>query len=93
MGALRGKLPVPTPRLHGREPDVPDVEVAAQVGEVLRVLHGVEPPGVLGPADWAAFVGQRRAVCVERQRKRGLFDFEPAMRGAFEYEFASVGFS
>jgi hygromycin-B 7''-O-kinase len=100
-----------------------------------KALHAIEPPAVLGPVDWAAFIGEQRAVCVERQRKRGLdawwleripafldgvdlgaeppvllhtevmsahllrrngvlsglFDFEPAMRGAFEYEFASVG--
>lgn len=122
-------------RLHGEEPVVPDVEVSARVGEMLKALHAVKPPAVLGPVDWAAFVAERRAVCVERQRKRGLdarwleripaflggvdlgaeppvlvhtevmsahllrrngvlsglFDFEPAMRGAFEYEFASVG--
>ncbi|MCG8923141.1 hypothetical protein [Lentzea sp. CC55] len=58
--------------LHGKEPDVPDVEVAARVSEVVRALHGVEPPAVLGPADWTAFVAQRRSACVEQQRKRGL---------------------
>ncbi|GGN28083.1 phosphotransferase [Lentzea pudingi] len=122
-------------RLHGEEPVVPDVEVSVRVGEMVKALHAIEPPAVLGPVDWAAFVGERRAVCVEQQRKRGLgarwleripafldgvdlgaessvllhtevmsahllrrngvlsglFDFEPAMRGAFEYEFASVG--
>ncbi|MET9231842.1 aminoglycoside phosphotransferase family protein [Lentzea sp. NPDC003310] len=122
-------------RLHGEEPAVPDVEVSRQVGEMLRALHAVEPPEVLGPADWAAFVVGQREKCVERQREHGLderwleripafldrvdlgdqpavllhtevisahllwrngmlsglFDFEPAMRGAFEYEFASVG--
>lgn len=150
MEALHGKLPTPElhatgllddwayvlmSRLHGEEPEVPDVEVGAQVGEMLKALHAVEPPAVLGPPDWAAFVAERKAACVEQQRKRGLderwleripafldgvdlgdeppvllhtevmsshllwrngrlsglFDFEPAMRGAFEYEFASVG--
>lgn len=122
-------------RLHGEEPEVPDVEVSAQVGEMLRALHEIDPPGVLGPGDWAGFVAGQRAGCVALQEKRklepywleqlpefldgvdfgagpavllhtevmsahllrrngklsGLFDFEPAMRGAFEYEFASVG--
>jgi hygromycin-B 7''-O-kinase len=122
-------------RLHGEEPAVPDVEVSRQVGRVMKALHAIEPPGVLGPADWASFVAGQREKCVERQRKHGLeerwleripafldgvdlgdeppvllhtevmsahllwrngvlsglFDFEPAMRGAFEYEFASAG--
>ena len=122
-------------RLHGEEPDVPDVELSARVGEMLKALHAVEPPATLGPGDWAAFVAGQRKGCVEQQRKRGLgerwleripgfldgvdlgaerpvllhtevmsghllrqngklsglFDFEPAMRGAFEYEFVGVG--
>ncbi|MFD4640676.1 phosphotransferase family protein [Lentzea sp. NPDC058436] len=122
-------------RLRGDEPRVPDVEVSAQVGDMLKALHAIAPPEVLGPRDWAAFVGEQRATCVEQQRKHGLnrlwlerisefldgvefgdeppvllhtevmsahllsrngrlsglFDFEPAMRGAFEYDFASVG--
>lgn len=122
-------------RLRGEEPVVPDVEVSARVGEMLKALHAIEPPAVLGPGDWVAFVDVQRRGCVELQRKRGLearwleripaflgsvdlgreptvlvhtevmsahllrrngvlsglFDFEPAMRGAFEYEFASVG--
>lgn len=122
-------------RLHGEEPAVPDAEVSAQVGEMLRTLHEIEPPAVLGPRDWAAFVAGQRQGCVALQEKRkldpywleqipgfldgvdvgdeppvllhtevmsahllwrngklsGLFDFEPAMRGAFEYEFASAG--
>ncbi|GAB2841440.1 aminoglycoside phosphotransferase family protein [Lentzea nigeriaca] len=122
-------------RLHGEEPKVPDVEVSAQVGEMLKALHEIAPPEVLGPGDWAAFVAERRAKCVEQQRKHGLgewwleqipefldgvdlgeaepvllhtevmsahllrqngklsglFDFEPAMRGAFEYEFVGAG--
>jgi hygromycin-B 7''-O-kinase len=122
-------------RLRGEEPAVPDVEVGARVGEVLKALHAIEPPAVLGPGDWAAFVAGQRRGCVELQRERGLderwleripafldavdlgderpvllhtevmsahllwrkgklsglFDFEPAMRGAFEYEFASAG--
>ncbi|WP_167971483.1 aminoglycoside phosphotransferase family protein [Lentzea indica] len=122
-------------RLHGSEPDVPDVEISVQVGEMLAALHEVEPPDVLEPKDWAAFVAEQRAGCVEQQRKRdlsehwleqipeflddvdlgdvrpvllhtevmsvhllqqkgklsGLFDFEPAMRGAFEYEFVGAG--
>ncbi|GLY54567.1 aminoglycoside phosphotransferase family protein [Lentzea sp. NBRC 102530] len=150
MEALQGKLPTPElhatgllddwayvlmSRLHGEEPETPDVEVSRQVGEMLRTLHAVKAPHVLGPGDWAAFVRRQRAGCVELQRKRGLqdewleripqfldgvefgdaqpvllhtevmsahllwrngkisglFDFEPAMRGAFEYEFASAG--
>ncbi|MFD4674992.1 aminoglycoside phosphotransferase family protein [Lentzea sp. NPDC058450] len=150
MEALHGKLPAPKlhatgllddwayvlmSRLHGEEPETPDVEVSRQVGEMLKVLHGIAAPEVLGPEDWAAFVARQRAGCVELQRKRGLedrwleqiprfldsvdlgdaepvllhtevmsahllwrggelagvFDFEPAMCGAFEYEFASVG--
>ncbi|GGU68276.1 hypothetical protein GCM10010178_70070 [Lentzea flava] len=27
---------------------------------------------MLRPGDWAAFVAERRAKCVEQQRKRGL---------------------
>lgn len=121
-------------RLHGEEPAVPDVEISVQLGEALKALHEVEPPAVLEPRDWAAFVAEQRAGCVEQQRKRklderwleqipefldsvdlpsgevllhtevmsvhllqqngklsGLFDFEPAMRGAFEYEFVGAG--
>ncbi|WP_394621566.1 aminoglycoside phosphotransferase family protein [Lentzea sp. JNUCC 0626] len=150
MAALQGKLPTPKlhatgllddwayvlmSRLHGKEPTTPHVEVSRQVGEMLRMLHAVKAPDVVGPGDWAAFVQRQRAGCVELQRKRGLedrwleqipdfldevefedakpvllhtevmsahllwrngkltglFDFEPAMCGAFEYEFASVG--
>ncbi len=122
-------------RLHGEEPDVPDVEVSVQTGEMLAALHEIEPPAVLGPVDWAAFVVEQRAGCVALQEKKklsphwleqipefldsvdlgneagvllhtevmsahllqqngklsGLFDFEPAMRGAFEYEFVGAG--
>lgn len=121
-------------RLHGEEPEVPDVEISVQVGEMLKALHEIEPPAVLQPRDWAAFVAEQQAGCVEQQRKRklgerwleqipefldsvdlrsdtvllhtevmsvhllqqngklsGLFDFEPAMRGAFEYEFVGAG--
>ena len=122
-------------RLHGEEPEVPDVEISAQVGAMLRALHEIAPPAVLEPEDWAAFVAEQRRGCVERQRKHqlderwleqipefldgvdlpadrgvllhtevmsvhllqrngklsGLFDFEPAMRGAFEYEFVGAG--
>lgn len=122
-------------RLHGSEPEVPDLEVSVQVGELLRALHEIEPPDVLGPRDWDAFVTDQRADAVERQRKRGLderwleqipefldgvdlgrptpvllhtevmsahllwrhgklsglFDFEPAVRGAFEYDFVGAG--
>ncbi|MEV6241977.1 aminoglycoside phosphotransferase family protein [Lentzea sp. NPDC051838] len=122
-------------RLHGEQPEVPDVGVSAQVGEMLKALHEIVPPEVLKPADWGEFVAKQRAGCVERQRKHGLgerwleqipefldgvdlasqdpvllhtevgsmhllrqngklsglLDFEPAMRGAFEYEFAGAG--
>ncbi|PWK79459.1 hygromycin-B 7''-O-kinase [Lentzea atacamensis] len=122
-------------RLHGEEPDVPDVEISAQVGEVLAALHEIAPPEVLEPRNWAAFVAGQKAGCVVQQEKRklperwleqipefldsvdlgeprpvllhtevmsvhllqqngklsGLFDFEPAMRGAFEYEFVGAG--
>ncbi|MFS8101837.1 aminoglycoside phosphotransferase family protein [Lentzea alba] len=122
-------------RLHGEEPSVRDVAISGQVGEMLAALHSVEPPVVLGPQDWDAFVARQRQGCVEQQRKHklaehwleqipefldsvdlqassgvllhtevmsghlvqqngklsGLFDFEPAMRGAFEYEFVGAG--
>lgn len=100
--------------LHGKEPDVPDVEVAARVGEVVRVLHVGEPPPRCsdprtGRRSWRSggplalssnanvgwvsggWSGSRTSPAVWTSVPSGLFDFEPAVRGAFEYEFAGVG--
>jgi hygromycin-B 7''-O-kinase len=116
--------------------------LAQQLGETLAALHQLPPPVITDwwPADWPAFVAQRRAQAAGEQRAlglpalwadqipaflgavalpagppvllhtevmrehllatespdrtwrlSGLIDFEPAMRGEHEYEFAAVG--
>jgi hygromycin-B 7''-O-kinase len=115
--------------------------LSGQLGETIAALHCIPPPAIPGwrPADWPAFVAERRAQCVSEQRSlglpalwaeqipgfldevalqsgppvllhtevmrqhllvtegpdgawrlSGLIDFEPAMRGEREYEFAAV---
>jgi hygromycin-B 7''-O-kinase len=49
--------------------------IADQAGELLAVLHGLDPgplEPVLGPPDWAGFLASQRATAVERQREAGL---------------------
>lgn len=115
--------------------------VAAQLGEGVRVLHGLDTTPLADlPPHWPDFIAAQRASATERQRARkldpawcalvepflqrwmppapprlallhtelmrdhvfvaegprgwqlaGLIDFEPAMVGAPEYEFASAG--
>jgi hygromycin-B 7''-O-kinase len=51
--------------------------VASQAGERLAALHGLDPKplhGILGPADWAGFLGGQRATATERQREVNLPD-------------------
>ncbi|MFI6099102.1 aminoglycoside phosphotransferase family protein [Lentzea sp. NPDC051213] len=103
MEALHGKLPVPTPklhdtglldewayvlmsRLHGDEPEVPDVEISVQVGEFLDSVD-------LEPEEPVLLHTEIMSVHLLQQNGKlsGLFDFEPAMRGPFEYEFVGAG--
>lgn len=148
-GALDDWTFVLMERLHGRSladawPEIPPDErepLADVLGECLAALHAVDAQETRVPGpDWAGFVREQRARCLEQQRARGLgpewleqipsfldavelaapargallhtevmrehllvapgarglalsglFDFEPAMIGAHEYEFASVG--
>jgi hygromycin-B 7''-O-kinase len=49
----------------------------SEVGEMLAALHGLDPEplcGILGPADWAAFLTGQRATAVERQHEVRLPD-------------------
>jgi hygromycin-B 7''-O-kinase len=49
--------------------------IADQVGELLTVLHGLNPApldGLIGPANWGEFVAGQRATAVPRQREAGL---------------------
>jgi hygromycin-B 7''-O-kinase len=154
IGALDDWTYVLMERLHGRSladawPEIPPDQrepLADALGECLAALHAVDAGETRVPRpDWAGFVRQQRARCLEQQRARGLgpewlaqipafleaqdavdaallgpgrgallhtevmrehllvapgprglalsglFDFEPAMIGAREYEFASVG--
>ncbi|APU13377.1 putative homoserine kinase type II (protein kinase fold) [Actinoalloteichus fjordicus] len=139
MSRLRGTS---LARVWRRLPPDNRASVAENLGTALAELHAVNTPAVdeLGPADWAEFIEDQRANCLERQLESGLapawaeqipefldsvdlhteatsallhcevmgehllvtpgdegwelsglFDFEPAMRGASEYDFASVG--
>ena len=138
MTQLEGRL------LSDAWPDMPAADrdrFAAELGETLAALHGIDTsPLDRLRFDWPAFLQRQRESAVDRQRRRGLaahwleripefldawmpaaegprallhtelmrehllvaprnkrweltglFDFEPAMVGAPEYDFASCG--
>ncbi|MFE0188731.1 aminoglycoside phosphotransferase family protein [Streptomyces sp. NPDC058989] len=72
MSRLRGTdLAVAWPRIPRADQD----RIATEAGETLAALHALDPApltDVLGPGDWGAFLGSRRAAAVEQQRSRGL---------------------
>ncbi|APY88594.1 phosphotransferase [Streptomyces alfalfae] len=101
LSHVHGRLPVPTPGVHGvgpyengwryvlmdrlpgedlavawpRMPHADRERVVTEAAEALAALHALdhEPlADVLGPGDWEAFLGRRRARTVEQQRAHGL---------------------
>ena len=72
MSRLRGvELVDAWPELTAAE----RLDLATQLGEALRVLHGIEAPTEVPRVDWAAWRADRLAGLVERQRARGCPDF------------------
>lgn len=58
-----------------RIPHADRERLVSEAGEALAALHALDPgplSDVLGPGDWAAFLGRQRAGAVRRQRERGL---------------------
>ncbi|WKU43348.1 aminoglycoside phosphotransferase family protein [Streptomyces sp. VNUA116] len=59
----------------GRIPRAGRERLVARIGEALAELHSLDPgplEDVLGPGDWGAFLGRRRAAAVDQQRAHGL---------------------